>query len=84
MASRLVIEYPERLPDSLHQSPTEFEAEARLALATKMFEMRRLSSGMAARLAGVNRVEFLLELHRFGVPALDLDEGELESDLHNV
>ena len=33
-----------------------------MAMAVKLFEMRRLSSGMAAALVGMDRVSFLLRL----------------------
>jgi predicted HTH domain antitoxin len=64
---QLNIEYPETLPDALQETPEEFEHEARMAMAVKLFEMKRISSGMAAQLAGVDRVTFLLSLHRYGV-----------------
>jgi len=53
-------------------------------MAVKLFEMKRLSSGMAAKLAGVDRVTFLLSLHQYGVPAIDLEEEELLSDVNNA
>lgn len=81
---RLVIDYPELLPDVLQQTRSEFEREARMAMAAKLFEMKRLSSGMAAQLAQMERVEFLLNLHRYGVPVLDLDEDELQADIDNA
>lgn len=81
---QLVIEYPALLPDVLQQTQSEFEQEARMAMAVKLFEMKRLSSGMAAKLAQMGRVEFLLSLHRYGVPMIDLDEGELLSDIQNA
>ncbi|MGC9400689.1 MAG: UPF0175 family protein [Anaerolineae bacterium] len=81
---RLVIEYAERLPDALQQTKAEFEQEARMAMAVKLFEMKRLSSGMAARLAGMERVTFLLSLHRYGVPMIDLSEEELQSDVDHA
>ena len=55
-----------------------------MAMAVKMFEMKRLSSGMAARLAGVDRVSFLLSLHRYEVAMIDLEESELLADLENA
>lgn len=81
---QLVIDYPPLLPDALQQSREEFEREAKMAMAVKLFEMKRLSSGMAARLAGMDRVSFLLDLHRYGVAMIDLDEQELQADLENA
>lgn len=77
---QFTIEYPEALPDVLHESREEFEKEARMALAAKLFEMKRISSGVAASLAGVDRVSFLMGLHQFGVAVIDLTEDELLSD----
>ena len=65
------------LPDALQQTPVQFEREAKMAMAVKLFEMKRLSSGLAAQLVGMDRVSFLLELHRYGVAMIDLDESEL-------
>jgi len=53
-------------------------------MAVKLFEMQCLSSGMAARLAGIERISFLLDLHRYGVTMIDLDEAELQSDMDNA
>jgi predicted HTH domain antitoxin len=80
----MIIEYPKHLPDALQQTRIDFEQEARMAMAVKLFEMKRLSSGMAARLVGMERVPFLLNLHRYGVAMIDLDEDELLADLENA
>ena len=69
---QLVIDYPPSLPDMLQQSRKQFEQEARMAMAVKLFEMKRLSSGMAAKLVGMDRVPFLLSLSSYGVPMIDL------------
>ncbi len=84
MPGTLTIEYPDLLPHQLRQSREEFERDARFALAAKLFEMKRVSSGVAATIAGVDRVEFLLALHRFGVAAIDLDAEEIRADLENA
>ena len=60
---QMQIDYPDSLPDLLQTTRPQFEAEARMAMAVKLYEMKRLSSGLAARLAGMNRVEFILNLH---------------------
>lgn len=81
---QLVIDYPPLLPDALQQTRADFEQEAKMAMAVKLFEMKRLSSGVAAKLAGVDRVTFLLSLHRYGVAMIDLDDEDLLADLHNA
>jgi predicted HTH domain antitoxin len=84
MTRQVVIEYPESMPDVLQESKEQFEQEIRLAMALKMFEMKRLSSGQAAQLAGQERVPFLLSLHRYGIPMIDLADDELEEDVSNA
>ena len=84
MAVQLMIEYPESLPDALQETREQFEHEAKMAMAAKLFEMKRVSSGTAAALVGMDRVSFLLNLRRYGVPMIDLAEDELRSDLVNA
>lgn len=62
----------------------QFEKESRLAMAIKLFEMKRLSSGMAASLAGMDRVFFLLMLSQYNVNMIDYEPDELESDFKNA
>ena len=84
MPLHMQVDYPETFPDALAETVQEFEAEAKLAMAAKLFEMKRLSSGQAAEMLGMDRVEFLLALHRVGTPAISLTEEELLSDLRNA
>lgn len=75
------IPYPETLPEALHLSSSEFEREARTAMAVKLFDAGRLSSGQAAALAGLPRVHFLYELGRWGVSPVQMETAELDNDL---
>ncbi len=84
MTLQLTINYPENLPDFLQKTQEEFEREATWAMVVKLFEMKRISSGMAANLLGVDRVNFLLRLTDFGVAMIDLTEEELLSDFENA
>ena len=77
----LTIPYPDELLLSLKESPDEFEQEARLLLAVKLYELNKISTGMAARLAGISRVAFMIELSRFDLSPIGLDADELVSDL---
>lgn len=81
---QLIIDYPNHFPDLLNQTPSEFEEDARLQLAIRLFEQGRLSSGHAAQLAGIERVNFLLNLSKSGVAMIDYDSAELLEELKNV
>jgi predicted HTH domain antitoxin len=76
------------LPDdalvSMHMPPSEVPRELRMAAAVKLYELGRLSSGAAARLAGVPRVAFLARLAEYGVDTFRLTEEELLADLQNA
>lgn len=79
--STLTLQYPESLPGTLHMTAQEFEREAKLSMAVKLYETGKLSSSQAADLVELPRVHFLYELHRFGVSPQQLDAGELADDL---
>ena len=78
------IEYPSTLPDALQRTPAEFEREARLAMAVKLFELKRLTSGQAALLAGIDRTTFLMQLAEQGVAMIDLPPDELADDVRHA
>lgn len=84
MTRRLTIDYPDTLPDLLQETSEQFEREAKMAMAVKLFEMKRISSGIAASLVGMDRVSFLLQLQQYGVNVIDLDHDELLSDIANA
>jgi predicted HTH domain antitoxin len=81
---QLLLEVPSHLPDAAHCTPQQFLHEAKLSMAVKLFEMKRLSTGMAASLIGMSRVEFLSERHRYGVAMIDLYQDDLAQDLANA
>ncbi len=81
MTYQLTIEYGDDVLLSMGMLKEEFDQEARFLLAAKLYELGRLSSGKAAELCGLDRVTFLLSLHRVGVSAINLDERDLEADL---
>jgi predicted HTH domain antitoxin len=80
----LKIPYPPEVLWALQKEPEEFEEEARLLLALKLYETRKLSTGLAAKLAGVPRETFLFLLGRHGLSPYGEQPEELERDLENA
>jgi predicted HTH domain antitoxin len=74
---QLTIDMPEGALATLHQDPQEFAHALRLAAAVKWYEMRRVSQGRAAEIAGVSRSAFLAALGQFGVSPFQEDAAEI-------
>ncbi|MEX2443047.1 MAG: UPF0175 family protein [Alkalispirochaeta sp.] len=80
--NHLQIDYPEALPDLLQLTTREFEAEAKMAMAAKLYDMGKISSGVAADILGMSRVSFLLHLSRYAVSTMNFDPDESRSVVH--
>ena len=64
MTRQIVVDVPEQVLLAEKTDEAGFAQEMRMLTAVKLFELGRLSSGRAAELAGMSRVEFLLSLGR--------------------
>ncbi|MGB0384014.1 MAG: UPF0175 family protein [Ardenticatenaceae bacterium] len=80
----LTIPYPSELLWALQKDSDDFKKEASLLLAIKMYETSRISTGLAAQLAGVPRVTFMFLLGQHGLSPFGENADELEEDLENA
>jgi len=76
-----ILAYPKDFPQLLKMSDAAFVDELRFMAAAKLYELGRISSGQAARLADLERVEFLYRLAQIGVPAINLQDEEIEAEI---
>ena len=82
--SQVTFSIPDEILLALNATPDDLGARIRLAAAVKLYEMRQLSSGAAAQLAGVRKPHFLSRLWDFGVNTFDLTEEEIIHELKNA
>ena len=82
--SKITLSIPDETLLALKVNPDQLGAELRLAAAVKLYELGRMSSGAAAKLAGVPRTVFLMRLADYGVDTIKLSEEELRQETRLV
>ena len=80
MATRqVVVNVPEKILLAEKTNEAAFGRELSTLAAVKLYELGRLSFGRAAELAGMSRVEFLMNLNRYRVFPLASELEDLET-----
>lgn len=77
----LKIKYPSGFEHSVHMTKEEMEQHIRLMAALKMFELGKISSGKAAELAGMSRVEFFEVCGRYRVGIFNYPAEEARKEI---
>ena len=77
----VTIDLPDTVFSALRLAPNEFVREMRIAAAVQWYAQEKVSQGKAAEIAGLNRVEFLDELYRRKVPAIQVTLEELKTEI---
>jgi len=79
------IEYPESLANSLRLNAKDFELEIKTSSLVKLFEIEKVSTGTAAKVLGLARIDFLDLLSKYKVSVLgQYDLNDLTEDIANA
>ena len=81
MKRTLTIDYGDEILLALGYSPKQFSEEAKILIAVKLYELGRLSSGAAAKLADIPKPLFLMKLSDYGVDTFHQTEGDIRREL---
>lgn len=82
MSQIISIEFPEYLANSMRMNKSEFEKEIKISGLVKLFELGKISSGTAAKVLELSRIEFLELLAKYNVGFLNVED--LNEDLQNA
>lgn len=75
------IEIPEQVLSAMRNNPEDFAREMRLAAAVCWYENGKVSQEVAAKIADLNRADFLLSLSRIGKDSFLVDWRDLDKEL---
>jgi predicted HTH domain antitoxin len=79
------IEYPDELRVSLKYKRDEFADEIKKISVIKLYELGKISSGMAAKVLDISRVDFIELLGKYKVSIFSYeDKEELLEDVRNA
>ncbi len=79
------IEYPESLANTLRLSGKDFESEMKKSSLVKLYELGKVSSGVAARVLEISRLDFLELLAKYNVSVLNgFDPDDLNEEIENA
>ncbi|MEN8157764.1 MAG: UPF0175 family protein [Bacteroidota bacterium] len=85
MNGMINIKYPKSLANSLRLSGKDFENEIKASSVVKLFELGKVSSGTAAKVLGLSRVDFIDLLSKYRVSAFgQYDLNDLDEDIANA
>lgn len=82
--TQITITLPDESLAGIAATSEEASAELRMLAAVKLFELKKVSSGAAARSAGISRVEFLKRLGDYGVATFRQSEEGLLDEIRNA
>jgi len=85
MKGMINIEYPESLANTLRLNGKDFASEMKTSSLVKLYELGKVSSGVAARVLGLSRLDFLELLAKYNVSVLGgYDTDDLNEDIANA
>jgi len=80
----ITVNLSDEVQRALNRTPNEMERDVKLYAALMLYQLGKLSSGMAAEMAGLSRVEFLYLCGEYGVSVFQYTAEELASELDDA
>lgn len=79
--TQVTVELPDEAVTALRDDPGHLKQDLSLAAAATWYQAGRVSQEVAAKIAGLDRTDFLLSLARMGRDSFVVDFDDLEREL---
>lgn len=77
----LKLNIPEDILYTLNDTKKEFIKKMRLYSAIELYKMQKLSMGKASELAEMNKIDFMFELGKYKIPAINYDIEDFKEEV---
>jgi predicted HTH domain antitoxin len=78
------MDLPEEVQRALNRTPGEISRDVKLYAALMLYQLGKLSSGIAAQMAGMPRVEFLQLCGEYDISVFQYTPEELAAELEHA
>ena len=82
MSQNISIEFPDYLANAMRMNKVDFDQTVKVSSLVKLFELGKVSSGVAAKVLNISRIDFLELLGKNYVSFLD--DNEINDDFENA
>lgn len=80
----LQLSVPEEVLYTLNENRNDFIKKMKFYTALELFRIHKLSMGKAAELAEMNKVEFMFEAGKCGIPVIDYETEDFNEELGRI
>lgn len=79
--AELTLKVPEDILYTLNESRSDFIIKMKLYTAIELYRMKKLSMGKASELAEMNKIDFMFELGKHDIPAINYDIDDFKDEV---
>lgn len=82
--TELRLDIPEDILYTLNETKDGFVKKMRLYAAMELYKLGKLSMGKASELAEMDKTDFMLELGKHGIPAINYDVDDFREEAERI
>ena len=80
----LRLNVPEEILYTLNETKADFIKQMKLYTAMELYKIQKLSMGKASELAEMNKIDFMFELGKYGIPVINYDEDDFKEEVERI
>jgi len=82
--TELKLSVPEEILYTLNETKNDFIKKMKLYTAMELYKIQKLSMGKASELAEMNKIDFMFELGKYEIPAINYDVDDFKEEVERI